>query len=144
MKLIDNYSPFDYKDTFSKEIGSSDNLNADTLFERIFCDFPKPVKWLFKLRNILFKPFGIKPGDGTFNKLVTAKTDEEVILSKCDSHLNFWVGIYCSIPENNIQTASITTVVKFNNFIGKLYFAFIWVFHKLLVSYLFNRAVKQF
>ena len=42
-----------------------------------------------------------------------------------------------------ICSASVTTVVKFNNFLGRVYFIGIWVFHKLLVKSLFRKAIKS-
>ncbi len=56
-----------------------------------------------------------------------------------DSHLTFWVGIYCSLADDGWQDAAVTTVMKFNNFLGKIYFIGIWVFHKLLVKSLFRK-----
>ena len=70
-------------------------------------------------------------------------SDEEILLSKNDRHLCFWVDIYCSKPEDGCQEASVTTVVKYNNLLGRIYFIGIWVFHKLLVKGLFRRAIKD-
>ena len=69
------------------------------------------------------------------------ENDVEIILSKNDKHLCFWVGIYCSAPEDGWQDVSVTTVVKFKNFLGRLYFIGIWGFHKLLGKSLFRKAV---
>ncbi len=140
-KLIDKYLPADYNDSVSKKIKPSEPLSPDYIFEQMFCNFPKPVDWLMKLRNIIMKPFGIQGGGG-FRNLVTEKNDEEIIVCKNDKHLCFWVSIYCSKPEENCQEASVTTVVKFNNILGKVYFVGIWIFHKILVKSLFRKATK--
>ena len=142
MKLIDKYLPSDYNDSVSKGIKPVEPFTPDCIFERMFCNFPKPVDWLFKLRNALVKPFGIQGGSG-FRNLISERSDDEIILSKNDKHLCFWVGIYCSRPEDGWQEASVTTVVKFNNFFGKIYFIGIWVLHKLLVKSLFRKATKS-
>lgn len=142
MKLIDKYLPSDYSDSVSKRIKPVEPLTPDCIFEEMFCNFPKPVDWLFKLRNALVKPFGLQGGSG-FRNLISERSDDEIILSKNDKHLCFWVGIYCSQLEDGWQEASVTTVVKFNNFLGKIYFIGIWVFHKLLVKGLFRRAIKE-
>ena len=142
MKLIDKYLPSDYSDSVSKRIRPMDPLKPDSIFEEMFCNFPKPVDWLMKLRNILVKPFGLQGGNG-FRNLIAERSDEEIILSKNDSHLCFWVGIYCSQPLDGWQEASVTTVVKYNNLLGRIYFIGIWVFHKLLVKGLFHRAIKD-
>ena len=142
MRLIDKYQPSDYCDCVSRRFRATGTLNADYIFEEMFCNFPKPVNWLMKLRNTLVKPFGLQGGSG-FRNLISERSDEEIILSKNDKHLCFWVGIYCSMPENGWQEASVTTVVRFNNFLGRVYFIGIWVFHKLLVISLFRKAIKD-
>lgn len=141
MRLIDKYKPSDYCDSVSRRIKPAEPLTPDDIFEQMFCNFPEPVAWLFKLRNAIVKPLGLKGGDG-FRNLISERNDEEIILSKNDKHLCFWVGIYCSQPQDGWQEAAVTTVVKFNNFLGRIYFVGIWVFHKLLVKSLFRKAVK--
>ncbi|MGN1233639.1 MAG: DUF2867 domain-containing protein [Candidatus Cryptobacteroides sp.] len=37
----------------------------------------------------------------------------------------------------------VRTLVKYHNLLGKLYFAAIWCFHKILVSSMFKRAMKD-
>ena len=142
MKLIDKYLPSDYNDSVSKRIRPMEPLTPDRIFEAMFCNFPKPVAWLMKMRNALVKPFGLQGGGG-FRNLVSERNDEEIVIYKNDKHLCFWVGIYCSKPEHGWQEAAVTTVVKFNNFLGRIYFIGIWVFHKLLVKSLFRKAIKD-
>ena len=140
-KLTDKYLPADYCDSVSKRIKPDKPLSPDYIFEQMFCNFPKPVAWLMNLRNAIVKPLGLKGGSGS-RKLVSERNEEEIILSKIDKHLDFQVGIYCSKPVDGWQDASVTTVVKFNNFQGRLYFIGIWMFHKLLVGILFRKAVR--
>ena len=45
----------------------------------MFCKLPKPVEWLFKLRNVLVKPSGLQGGGG-FRSLVAERNDEEIII----------------------------------------------------------------
>ena len=142
MKLIDKYLPSDYSDSVSKKIKLVEPLSPDHIFEEMFCNFPKPVDWLFKLRNTIVKPLGLQGGGG-FRKLISERNDEEIILSKNDKHLCFWIGIYCSQPIDGWQEASVTTVVKYNNLLGRIYFIGIWAFHKLLVKGLFRKAIKS-
>ncbi len=140
MRLIDKYLPADYSDSVSKRIRPAEPLSPDYVFEEMFCNFPKPVDWLFKLRNVIVKPFGLQGGSG-FRNLVSERNDEEIIISKNDRHLCFRVSIYCTLPEDGWQEAAVTTVVKFNNFLGRVYFIGIWVFHKILVKSLFRRTL---
>ena len=141
MKLIDKYLPADYSDSVFRRIKPVEPLVPDSIFEDMFCNFPKPVAWLFKLRNAIVKPCGLQ-GGGEFRNLVSERNDEEIIVCKNDKHLCFWVSIYCSQPEDEWQEASVTTVVKFNNILGRIYFIGIWVFHKILVKSLFRKAIN--
>lgn len=64
MRLIDKYLPADYSDSVSKRIKPAEPLSPDHIFEEMFCDFPKTVEWLFKLRNAIVKPLGLQGGGG--------------------------------------------------------------------------------
>lgn len=72
-----------------------------------------------KLRNALVKPFNLQ-GGGRFRNLIFERNYEEIIICKDDKHLCFWVGTFCSKSEDGWQEVSVTTVVKFNNFLGKI------------------------
>lgn len=142
MKLIDKYLTSDYSDIVSKKIHLTKPLSSNIIFEKMFCDFPKPVVLLMKIRNKLMKPFGLKTGE-SFRDLITEKNEEEILICKNNKHLCFWVSIYCSLPADGWQNASVTTIVKFNNVLGKIYFIGIWIFHKLLVISLFSKATSK-
>ena len=86
MKLIDKYLPSDYNDSVSKRIKLTEPLSPDNIFEEMFCNFPKPVDWLFKLRNAIVKPFGLQGGGG-FRKLISERNDEEIFIGR-NSQLN--------------------------------------------------------
>ncbi len=141
-KLISKYLPADYADCFSKKISASRQINAAELFESVFNYRPPWLKFLYKVRNFLGKPFGIKT-NGSFGDFIIEQTANEIVLHSKNKHLNFYVSLFCSCKTENGQTASITTLVNFNNIMGRVYFAAIWVFHKLIVSSLFKRAVKN-
>lgn len=70
MKLIDKYLPADYSDSVFRRIKPVEPLVPDSIFEDMFCNFPKPVAWLFKLRNAIVKPCGLQGGGG-FRNLVS-------------------------------------------------------------------------
>lgn len=142
MKLIDKYKPSDYYDCEEKNIKRKEPLCTNYIFDQMFCHYPKPVAILMKIRNAMVKPLGLKGGN-SFRELISESNAEEIVAYKNDRHLCFWVSVYCSLPIENQQNISITTVVKFNNLLGKLYFACIWVFHKILEKKLFREAIKE-
>ena len=81
MKLIDKYLPSDYSDSLSKRIRPKEPLAPDGIFEAMFCNFPKPVAWLMKMRNAMVKPLGLQGGGG-FRNLVSEHSDESKIMRR--------------------------------------------------------------
>lgn len=141
--LISKYYPADYTDCFSAKITASRQIAAAEIFELVFNRRPLWLKILYKVRNFLVRPFGIKT-NRSFKDLILEQTPNEIILHANNRHLRFYVSLFCSDKNANGQTASITTLVKFNNTMGRIYFAAIWIFHKLIVSRILRRAVKSF
>lgn len=141
-KLVQKYLPADYADCFHKDIQNKKTILVDDLFRLVFMEYPKCIMTLMKIRDILVKPLGLKSGI-SFDKLIMERNNEEIILGKEDNHLSFVVSVYSSNHKECHQLLSISTVVKYNNFIGRMYFAAIWIFHKMVVGYLFRRAVKS-
>ena len=140
--LIGKYQPADYSDSLSKDFVVHKQITVDELFDSMFCNFSCYVRAMLKLRDVMVKPLKLKTG-ATFRDRVIERNNEEIIVGATDKHLSFWVSVYCSLPKDDCQTASVNTVVKFHNILGRLYFAFIWVFHKLIVSGLFRRAISS-
>lgn len=142
-KLIGQYLGADYVDSYSAIVAGGQGLTVDVLFERIFIQLPPFVQKLLKLRDTLVKPLKLKTG-ATFQDRIIERDEEEIIIGAQDKHLSFWVSVYCSMPNNSPQTAVVTTVVKYHNFMGKCYFAAIKPFHKLIVRYLFRKATTYY
>ena len=138
-RLIDHYMCADYVDSCSAIVVDGQRLTADILFERMFIQLPPFVLKLLKFRDALVKPLGLKTG-ATFRDRIIERDEEEIILGTQDKHLSFWVSVYCSLPTDSPQTAAVTTIVKYHNFMGKCYFAAIKPFHKFIVKHLFRRA----
>lgn len=139
-RLFDHYIPADYCDKYQKHLSPA-TLSVDRLFDFMFVQFPKPVAWLLKLRAKLVRPLGLKESV-SFHDLVIERNDEEIILGLNDRHLDFYVSVFCSCPDNAAQDVEVSTVVNFNNALGRVYFAFIYIFHKLIVGSLLRRAIR--
>ena len=139
--LVSKYLPVDYTDCYSANISASRQIKAAELFEQVFNYRPPWLKFLYEVRNFLVKPFGIKISR-SFADLIIAQNTNEIVLHSSNKHLYFYVSVFCSEKTDSGQSASITTLVKFNNAMGKVYFAAIWVFHRFIVSRMLKRAVK--
>ncbi len=141
-KLVSKNLPIDYEDCFSKEVVG--NISVDDIFNKMFCDFPAWVKTVLRLRDALVRPLGLKTGT-SFADRVIERNNEEIVIGASDKHLSFWVSIYCDKPcadSTRLRVAEVSTLVKYHNFLGRVYFVAILFFHRLIVSSLFSRATQ--
>ena len=58
--LVNKYLPAKYSDSCECEIISDKEITADDIQISLWTDMPDWVNHLFKLRNLLVKPFGLK------------------------------------------------------------------------------------
>ncbi len=132
-----------YTDTYVATIRNARRMTAGDLFQLMFVRYPKPALYLLQLRDWLVKPFGLQRGDG-FTDLIKEQNDEQVILDKSDKHLDFSVMLQCDAPDAqaSCQTIRITTIVKYHNPLGRVYFFFIRPFHALICKWLLKRAAR--
>lgn len=142
-RLVNKYFPVDYKDCFGREVVG--DITVDDVFNRMFCEFPVWVQAMLRLRDALVKPFGLKTGTSFADRIIE-RNDEEIVIGASDRHLSFWVSVYCDKPGSGStvpRVAEVSTLVKYHNFLGRFYFVVILVFHRLIVSSLFNRATQK-
>ena len=113
----------DYIDTYTTVLRNTSRMTAKDLFRMMFVYYPKPVQYLLRFRDWLVKPFGLQGGDG-FTDLIKEKDEGKVTFGKSDKHLEFQVLLQCDIPDapTQCQSIRITTVVKYHNSLGKVYF----------------------
>jgi hypothetical protein len=149
--IINHCKNPDYFDSFSYTFISKKKIELEDVIRLIIFEDPAWIRFLFKLRNILVKPFKLKTGSLNKNQeenklkisLETGKNislftiinqnDEEILLELTDSHLDAWLSNQI-IRINEQTTISLSTAVKFNNLIGKAYFFIIKPFHKLIIK----------
>ncbi|WP_236854308.1 DUF2867 domain-containing protein [Chryseobacterium sp. MEBOG07] len=117
-----------------------------------FTSVPKWGKKMFVFRNKVVGLFGLKTGAETRNKLtendfkyevgeriglfkIFDKTNNEIILGEDDKHLDFRVSLLFDKNKDDQEENSLTisTAVKFHNWLGVLYFLPVRPFHKLIV-----------
>ena len=139
--LIIKYLPADYKDCFWDEITEKPYMSVNELFNLMFSQYPKWIMRMYYIRNLIVKPFGVKINKSIVNMIIE-QNDNEIIIGAKDKHLTFHVSLFCSDVKDKTQEVNITTIVKYENILGRIYFAAIWLFHRIIVSYLFKRAIK--
>jgi hypothetical protein len=73
---------------------------------------------------------------------VIKKTMNEVLMGEEDKHLSFCLSIYLE-DDGAARYVTATTIVKYNNWFGKFYFAFVRPVHQLLVPSTMRRNYKN-
>ena len=140
--LIAGYLPADYCDSFSRNVVSEKAITSDEFFDMAFNHSPGWVNGLMKLRNAIVKPLGLEVGM-RFADTICEQNAQEIVFGMPDKHLTFYAALWCGEKEPGGQTFTITTVVKFNNRLGRLYFFFIRPFHKVIIRSMLKRVAKR-
>ena len=155
-----NDEDFDYYDSFQGEY--QDKNKQVTIFELTQAFFTASPKWvdkLFQLRNSIVSLVGLKTSSNSLKKSripssfevndrvgffrILKKTEHEIIFGEDDTHLNFKVSLFQKPSTNVIQKFTCTTIVKYHNWFGKLYFFFVKPFHKLIVPTIMQQMIKK-
>jgi len=159
---LKSVSPVDYADTFVAEWNSDRHFSAEEMLIAVFCRLPAWLRFLYKVRNMLVKFLDItaetdlgKNGPpteelarairaGTSYSLfrVPFKSPSEIILLGQDRHLDFYLSIQTQLSGADKQRLIATTVVRYNNATGKLYFFFVRPFHCLVVPMMMKGAIR--
>ena len=152
--ISENFENPDYID--SCYIISNSNYTVDQYLTKLFVS----GKWtdkLMKLRNTIVKHFGLKTEIDTIQEksdyysvgkkavlfTVSDRNDQEIILAENDKHLNFKVSVLAKKEAKKIFLF-MTTIVKYNNFGGRLYFFFVKPFHKIIVKSTMKKYLKKY
>lgn len=139
-----DFGPVDYIDCYCVQRKPGEPIEA--VAERIF-SLPSWVMFLMRAREWIFvKPFGLKPSaarlaqtSGRIPMPVLQRSENEIILGENDAHLNFRVSVLRKRGEG-VDEIYLTTVVRFNNRLGRAYFAIIKPVHKHVVKSMLARA----
>jgi len=138
-------------------------IRSEDIGRAFFKSAPKWSEDLFEFRNRVVSVFGLKTSGNTNNRKelvdnfnfepneklglfkVFDKTENEIILGEDDKHLNFRI----SLLKESIHDATdkkmltISTIVKFNNWSGRLYFLPVKPFHRLIVPKMLTGIIDQ-
>jgi uncharacterized protein DUF2867 len=122
-------------------------LDARRAAEKMFARNPSWLEALYRLRNVLVAPFGLKtsgknePSTGGMIGLfpVLSETCDRLVAGFDDRHLDFRVVV--DVARGQQVTA--TTVVKTHNLLGRVYLAVVLPFHRLIVRNMLQRAFLQ-
>lgn len=153
-----NFFPANYSDTFVCTINADNNsLTAVELQVSFWTIKPKWIQWLFDLRNILVKPFGLKSGDEDQEQFIKCireggecgmanipySSPTETILCLNDKHLKAYLSVYLTDSRNGKRDIYCTTLVQYHNTLGKAYFFVISPFHMIVVKQMMKFILNE-
>jgi len=149
--------PCHYFDAFSVDTPAGTFGDVDSL-ARASAQLPRWVDWLMALRNRVVRVFGlitepaetpldaadraIVPGSAVGIFLVLARSADEILMGLDDKHLDFRFALTLQTRTDG-ERAIATTTVRFNNIWGRLYFAVVKPFHKLIIPTMLRSAVAS-
>jgi hypothetical protein len=158
------FKTYDYVDSFRGEITTlNPKIEPIDVGIAFFSSAPKWVSQLMVFRNKIVRIFGLKTAGNVLNPAeqlrnfkcepgeqlglfkVFSKTENEVILGENDKHLNFRVSLYFEKPETADSKTGLTisTIVEFNNWFGRLYFLPVRPFHRLIVPSMLRGIIRE-
>lgn len=136
-----DYGYFDFY-----EIKVKGHYEVEHISKELF-ESPKWVELLLSLRDSIVKPFGLKTSKDAKDSLKSEddfffrfieRNENEIVGGEDDAHLNFRASVM-SKPIEDQSIIRISTLVKFNNFFGRLYFFPVKPFHKIIIKSMLKR-----
>lgn len=153
------FSKIDYADAYAVPLPPGLDVDIDALARSFFSAAPSWVGALMALRDILAGSIGLRtaasaprqgereigrklePGmrAGVFK--VHQRTKHEILMGEDDRHLDFRVSMLLH-RQAGAHWLVVSTVVRFNGWLGKVYFLPVRPFHKLIVPAMVKGMVK--
>jgi hypothetical protein len=148
----------DFADAFQCQLPEDQPHNIDSVTRAIFLKMPQWVTQLLELRNAIVRPLGLKtsidavsarnqgklqPGTavGVF-EVLDRRQNEEILLGEDDQHLDYRVSVQLERKAEKCWVI-ISTVVKFNNWMGQAYFVPVRPVHKLIVPAMMKNGLER-
>jgi len=154
-KIFLSFGKVNHEDRFCLILGTKKIFDVDFIIVKLIKSIPKWFKLLLNLRKAIVSIFGLKTGKigNVYENLenLNFKQDQSIgdffiilkgkihlIVELKDKHLDFRFSILIR-QEEGITKMSLTTIVKFINIFGKVYFFLITPFHRLVIPNILKR-----
>ena len=156
--LIHQYLPAHFTECLQCTFAGKKKITADDIMVAFWTVPPKWVDNLFKFRDILVKPFGLKGGNkankkefensirtgGTYNFMsILPKSEQETILCANDKHLVMYLSIKVEEINETDKRVTASTLVNFYNLLGRVYFFCIYPFHCIIVKAMLKSVLNR-
>lgn len=152
-QLPDFLAKTDFEDAFAFKVPAS-GYTMEEIYLKVFNTAPSWVEYALRLRNLLVAPFGLKTeieqdktplvreGEKVGIFKIYKIYENELIAGENDKHLNFRVSVHRSTKAPT--TLTVTTIVQYNNSLGKAYMTLIRPIHKMVVKSILKSAIAGF
>jgi hypothetical protein len=147
-----------YADAYAIDLPAGDAPDVDALTRLLTTSAPRWVEQLMWLRDRIVSPLGLRTagtrlpvrdassrlqsGDMAGIFRVFARSDDEILLGGDDRHLDFRVSVL--VQRGAVRSSAVlTTVVRFNNGLGRAYFFVVRPFHRLIVTSMLRNLVGR-
>ncbi|MEW7291490.1 DUF2867 domain-containing protein [Aquimarina sp. 2304DJ70-9] len=153
---------YDYADSYFGQIQKeNNNISIEEISKAFLTSSPRWIDLLMVFRNKIVSIFGLKTGNTLHKKDILSnhftiekgkrigifkvyeQNEGELILGEDDHHLNFRVSLLLEPADRDQKELIISTIVKFNNTLGRLYFLPVKPFHKLIVKNMLRNTIKE-
>jgi hypothetical protein len=143
--IADGFGRIDYVDSYSVPVGRGESV--DRLVTKILCNGPAWVDKLMALRDAVVGCFGLKTASKEGEQVaefyevgaraslftVISRNEREIVMGEEDRHLVFRASVLVT-GISDVSFVHVTTIVRFNNIWGRLYFLPVKPFHRLIVA----------
>ena len=147
-----------FADAYAIELPAGDSHDVDSLTWLLATSAPRWAEYLMWVRDRIVSLIGLHParprtasltcashlqqGDMVGMFRVFARSDDEILLGANDRHLDFRASMLVRRDASR-SSAVLTTVVHFNNSLGRAYFFVVRPFHRLIVTSLLRNVTHR-
>jgi len=157
--ILSSLERIDFKDAYAVIHSFRKDLTPADLAKSFFNSMPQWVNVALIIREKIAKLIGLKtadreatqrqlmnfkgePGESIALFKVYDKNENELLTGQNDTHLDFRLSFFVLRSKSETEII-LATVVKLNGLSGKIYFAIVKPFHKLVVKSIMRRMSRN-
>jgi len=147
-----------FEDAWAVDLPTGDTHDVDALARLIATSAPRWAEQLMWLRDRIVSVFGLRTSDAkltveistaplrTGDKVsifkVLDRSEDEIMFGADDKHLDFRASLL--VQRNGAGSAAVfSTVVCYNNLLGRVYFFFVRPFHRVIMKSLLGNMRRS-
>jgi hypothetical protein len=149
----------DYADTYAMHLPAGAPNSLDAVARAALGTAPHWISLLMRLRDQIVGPIGLKTSSQVVRRATNSarlqigdqlgifrvfdRTEDELLLGEDDRHLDFRLSLLVQ-SDAGANWAIVSTVVRFNNWLGRAYFLPVQQFHRLIVPSIMRHAYRRY